>query len=104
MHRARYTFRQRDLRLAVETARAAGLEISRVEIDRYGKIVVVTGKQPVNDDLYKELAEFEGGNGKSPVAWRSSAKRQGPDLLLCLAWRAAPSWRVGNAGVYGVLQ
>jgi hypothetical protein len=57
--RARCTFRQRDLRLAVETTRAAGLEIGRVEIDRDGKIVVVVGKPPVNDDLDRELADFE---------------------------------------------
>ena len=62
MPRARCTFRQRDLRLAVETARAAGLEIGRVEIDRNGKIVVVTGKPPVNDDLDQELTEFEARN------------------------------------------
>lgn len=58
MPRARCTFRQRDLRLAVETARAAGLDIARFEIDRDGKIVVVTGKPPV-DDLDRELADFE---------------------------------------------
>jgi len=57
MPRARCTFRQRDLRLAVETAKAAGLEIGRVEIGRDGKIVVVTGKAP--DDLDRELADFE---------------------------------------------
>lgn len=59
MPRARCTFRQRDLRLAVETAKAAGLEIGRVEIDRDGKIVVVTGKPQANDDLDTELSEFE---------------------------------------------
>jgi len=59
MPRSRSTFRKRDLQLAVETTRAAGLEIGRVEIDRDGKIVVVTGKPPVVDDLDRELAEFE---------------------------------------------
>lgn len=59
MPRARCTFRQRDLRLAVETAKAAGLEIGRVEIDRDGKIVVVTGKPQTNEDLDQELSEFE---------------------------------------------
>ena len=62
MPRAPCTFRQRDLRLAVETARAAGLEIGRVEIDRDGKIVVVTSRPPVNDELDRELAEFEARN------------------------------------------
>lgn len=59
MPRARCTFRQRDLRLAIETARAAGLEIGRVEIGRDGKIVVVAGKLATRDDLDRELAEFE---------------------------------------------
>jgi hypothetical protein len=62
MPRARCTFRQRDLRLAVETARAAGLEIGRVEIGRDGKIIVVTGKPQANEDLDRELAEFEARN------------------------------------------
>ena len=57
MPRSRCTFRQRDLRLAVETAKAAGLEIGRFEIDRDGKIVVVTGRPP--DDLDRELEDFE---------------------------------------------
>jgi len=59
MPRANCTFRQRDLRLAVETTRAAGLEIGRIEIDRAGKIVVVAGKPLANDDLDRELEEFE---------------------------------------------
>ena len=59
MPRARCTFRQRDLRLAVQTAKAAGLEIGRLEIDRDGKIVVVAGKPPVTDELDGELEEFE---------------------------------------------
>jgi hypothetical protein len=63
MPRARCTFRQRDLRLAVETARAAGLDIARFEIDRDGKIIVVTGKQPV-DDLDRELADFEASHAR----------------------------------------
>jgi hypothetical protein len=46
------------LRVAVETARAAGLDVARFEIDRNGKIVVVTGKPPVGD-LDLELADFE---------------------------------------------
>jgi hypothetical protein len=44
-------FRQRDLTAAVKGARAAGLEIVRVEIGKDGKIVVVTGKLevPISD-------------------------------------------------------
>ena len=44
MARAPLTFRQRDLERAIKGAKAAGLEISRVEIDRDGKIVVIIGK------------------------------------------------------------
>jgi hypothetical protein len=60
MPRTRCTFRVSDLRRAIKTTRAAGLEIGRVEIDRDGKIVVVPGKPPANDnDLDAELAAFE---------------------------------------------
>lgn len=59
MPRARCTFRQRDLRLAVETARAAGLEIGRVEIDRDGKIALIAGKPQSDDGLDEELRAFE---------------------------------------------
>jgi hypothetical protein len=64
MPRARCTFRARDLKVAVETARAAGLEVDRVEIDRDGKIVVVAGQPPIQDDLDRELADFEARNGE----------------------------------------
>jgi hypothetical protein len=64
MPRARCTFRQRDLRLAVETARAAGLEIGRVEIDRDGKIALVAGKPQAADELDQELAAFESRHGE----------------------------------------
>lgn len=64
MPRARCTFRQRDLRLAVETARAAGLEIGRVEIDREGKIALVAGKPLAANELDEELAAFESKHGQ----------------------------------------
>jgi hypothetical protein len=38
-------FRQTDLTRALKGARAAGIEISRVEIDRDGRIVVVVAKR-----------------------------------------------------------
>jgi hypothetical protein len=46
---------------AIRAAVAAGVDIARVEIARDGRIVIVTGKaQPtVQDDLDRELAEFE---------------------------------------------
>lgn len=38
------TFRRSDLTRAVKAVKAAGEEIARVEIDPYGKIVIITGK------------------------------------------------------------
>jgi hypothetical protein len=44
MPRGSCTFRQRDVTKAVKAVAAAGVEVARVEIDRNGKIIVVTGK------------------------------------------------------------
>jgi hypothetical protein len=41
--RARGTFRQSDIARAIKAVRAAGEEVARVEIDRDGKITIVTG-------------------------------------------------------------
>ena len=37
-------FRQRDVTKAVRAVAAAGMQIDRVEVDKTGKIVIVTGK------------------------------------------------------------
>jgi hypothetical protein len=42
--RARLTFRQTDVTRAIKAARAAGVEIARVELDRQGNIVIIPGK------------------------------------------------------------
>ena len=42
-------FKGSDLQRAVRSARAAGLTVERVEIDRDGKIIVVASK-PANDN------------------------------------------------------
>jgi len=44
-------FRQRDLTTAVKAVVAAGCKVARVEVDKDGKIVVVTGRpeEPVNN-------------------------------------------------------
>ena len=74
MPRAHCTFRRRDLRTAVETARAAGLDIGRVEIAPDGRIVLVAaGQQPDDDaDLDRELQAFEAkhNDSTSPVEGR----------------------------------
>ncbi len=54
MSRGACTFRQRDAAALVRAVRAAGCEVVRVEVDRNGKIIVVTDKTderpPGNDN------------------------------------------------------
>jgi hypothetical protein len=45
MSRAPSAFRQRDLTRAFRAAQAAGVKVARVEIDRDGKIVIVTADE-----------------------------------------------------------
>jgi hypothetical protein len=42
MARAPVTFKQQDLTRAFRAAQAAGVKVARIEIDRDGKIVIVT--------------------------------------------------------------
>ena len=67
MSRGPSTFKQQDVTRALRATRAAGVAVSRIEIDRDGKIVIVTGTQsePTTEDvLDKELAEFEAQHGQ----------------------------------------
>lgn len=54
MPRAKCTFRARDVRTAVQAARAAGLDIGRVEIDRRGTIKLVLAGQAAAEDMASE--------------------------------------------------
>jgi hypothetical protein len=47
MSRGPPTFRQRDVAAAVKAVKAAGCDVVRVEVDKAGKIVVVTAKGAV---------------------------------------------------------
>jgi len=66
MARGPCTFKQRDATRAARAAIAAGLIVQRIEIDKHGKIVVVTAGQAsaAPDDLDKELSEFEALHGQ----------------------------------------
>jgi hypothetical protein len=68
MSRAPSTFRQQDVTRAIKAVAAAGVDIARVEIDRAGKIVIVTGKvlEPASaqDELDCELQEWEARHGQ----------------------------------------
>ena len=51
------TFRQRDVTAAVKAAIAAGLDIARVEIDKTGKIILITCK-PSSCDLHERSDDW----------------------------------------------
>ena len=66
MARTPSTFRQQDVTKAVKAVAAAGVDIARVEIGRDGRIVVVEQQSATSqqDDLDRELAEFEARHGQ----------------------------------------
>ena len=69
MARGRCAFTQEAVTRALKAAVAAGMNVLRYEIDKDGKIVVVTGSPHGQDatpanDLDRELAEFEVRNGQ----------------------------------------
>ena len=49
MARAPSIFRQQDVTRAFRAAKAAGVRVARVEIDRDGKIVIVTADVELNE-------------------------------------------------------
>lgn len=53
------TFRQRDVTRAVKALKAAGVDVRCVEIGKDGKIVLVTDKPEIANELDRELAEWE---------------------------------------------
>ena len=68
MGRAPSNFRQQDVTRAVKAVVAAGVDIARVEIDRAGKIVIVTGRSleatSPQDALDRELQDWEARHGQ----------------------------------------
>ena len=61
MSRGQQTFKQRDVTKAIKAAVKAGIDVERVEIDKNGKIVIVTAKaeDAVNGDN-PEKNEWDG--------------------------------------------
>jgi hypothetical protein len=59
MARAPSTFRQQDVTRAVKAVAAAGISIARVEIDKAGKIAVITGEPPDRTGEPKEANEWD---------------------------------------------
>lgn len=58
MARGASTFRQQDVTRALKATAAAGFEVQRIEIDKSGKIVLVTGPSKANED--DRESEWEG--------------------------------------------
>jgi len=68
MTRAPSLFKQQDVTKAAKGAAKAGVNIARIEIAKDGRIVIISaGAEPSvqNDDLDRELAEFEARHGQN---------------------------------------
>jgi hypothetical protein len=59
MARAPSTFRQQDVTRAVKAVSAAGVHIARVEIDKMGKIVIITADATDRPDRKTEANEWD---------------------------------------------
>ena len=61
MSRGQQTFKQRDVTKAIKATVKAGVPVERVEIDKNGKIVIVTAKaEDAVDGNYPEKNEWDG--------------------------------------------
>ena len=59
MARAPSTFRQQDVTRAVKAVAAAGVHIARIEIDKAGKIVIITAEGHAQPDESTEANEWD---------------------------------------------
>jgi hypothetical protein len=59
MSRAPSTFRQQDVTRAVKAVAAAGVNIARIEIDKVGKIVIITTEGHAQPDESREANEWD---------------------------------------------
>jgi hypothetical protein len=67
MARAPSTFRQQDVTRAIKATKAAGVDIAKIEIAKDGtiRIITVEARPAAQDDLDRELAEFEARHGQN---------------------------------------
>ena len=67
MPRQPCTFKQTDVTRVLRATKAAGVEVARIEIDQDGKIVLALATEQTSpqDDLDRELEEFEARHGES---------------------------------------
>jgi hypothetical protein len=70
MTRLPSAFRQRDLTRAVKAVTAAGVGIARVEIDKVGKIIIITG------ETTDQLGQASGNDLDNWIAKRAKNARQ----------------------------
>jgi len=54
MSRGPQTFRQRDLCAAIKAAKAAGCEVSRIEVGKDGRIIVILAREQQQDYTGKD--------------------------------------------------
>ena len=59
MARAPSTFRQQDVTRAVKAVTAAGVHIARIDIDKAGKIVIITADPTNRSDEMTEANEWD---------------------------------------------
>jgi hypothetical protein len=59
MARGAVTFKQQDVTRALRAAAAAGVEVQQVEIDKTGKIILVTGKRQEQTDEGRGANEWD---------------------------------------------
>ena len=67
MSRSKSAFRQRDVTRAIKGARAAGVDVAGVKVEKDGGFTVIAAGKPgeVLSELDRELAEFEGRHGQA---------------------------------------
>jgi hypothetical protein len=70
MARGSCTFRQHDVTRALRATVAAGIEVQRVEIDKDGKIIVVTGQLTETHHEVDQRNEWDRAHDSNSVAVR----------------------------------